>query len=413
MTEYAAAQYPGDEYPGDGPAGFDPLVSDTVRDPHQLYRDMRARCPVQHSDRYNGFWAITRYDDVRRVLTESGTFITSVQNIVPKIAFTGRRPPLHLDPPEHTAYRTILNPLMSAARVAAVEPEVREYARRCLRPMLERGHGDFGVEFAGNFPVMAFARFLNVAGDTMARVQAHFLDFNKAIKDDEPDGMRAASLALYDLTRELIADREDKPRDPATDPATALLQARPGGAPLPRELVVGTLRQVLLVGIVAPRFVLGSFAVHLAGDPALAGRLRADPSLIPDAVEELLRLYSPYRGFARTANRDVEVGGCLIRKDEPIAMVFTSANRDEDVFPDPDTFRLGRQADDGRRHIAFGLGPHHCPGANWARMELRVALEELLAATAGFELAGPVEMTRWPEFGPESVPLRLHERERP
>ena len=112
-------------------------------------------------------------------------------------------------------------------------------------------------------------------------------------------------------------------------------------------------------------------------------RLRADPSLIPDAVEELLRLYSPYRGFARTANRDVEIGGCLIRKDEPIAMVFTSANRDEDVFPDPDTFRFGRQADDGRRHIAFGLGPHHCPGANWARMELRVALEELLRGHRG------------------------------
>src|ERR1700722_11793496 len=396
------------EHAGAGPAGFDPLVSDTVRDPHQLYRDMRARCPVQHSDRYNGFWAITRYDDARCVPPEWGTFITTVQNIVPKIAFAGRGPPLPLDPPEHTAYRTILNPLMSASRVAAVEPEVRQYARRCLRPMLERGHGDFGVEFAGNYPVMSFARFLNVAGDTMARVQAHFLDFNKAIKDDEPDGMRAASLALYDLTRELIADREANPLDPAVDPATALLQARPGGEPLPRELVVGTLRQVLLVGIVAPRFVLGSFAVHLAADPALAGRLRADPSLIPDAVEELLRLYSPYRGFARTPNKDTEIGGCLIRKDEPIAMVFTSANRDEDVFPDPDVFKLGRPA----RHIAFGLGPHHCPGASWARMELRVAMEELLAATASFELAGPVEMTRWPEFGPESVPLRLHGNER-
>jgi cytochrome P450 len=392
---------------GAGPVGFDPLVSDTIRDPHALYRDMRAQCPVLHSDRYNGFWAITRYADVRRVLTEAGTFITSVQNIVPKIAFTGRRPPLHLDPPEHTVYRTILNPLMSAGRVAAVEPAVREYALTCLRPMLERGYGDFGTEFAGNYPVMSFARFLNVGNDMMARVQAHFLDFNRAIKDDEPDGMRAASLALYDLTRELIADREANPRDPAIDPATALLQGRPGGEPLPRELVVGTLRQVLLVGIVAPRFVLGSFAVHLASDPALQKRLRDDPSLIPNAVEELLRLYSPYRGFARTPNRDVEIGGCLIRRDEPIAMVFTSANRDEDVFPEPDTFRFGRP----NRHIAFGLGPHHCPGANWARMELRIALEELLAGTSRFDLAGPVEMTRWPEFGPESVPMRLHRRE--
>jgi cytochrome P450 len=388
------------------PVGFDPLVGDTARDPHELYRAMRAQCPVAHSDRFGGFWAITKYRDVRRVLTESGTFITSVQNIVPKIAFTGRRPPLHLDPPEHTAYRTILNPLVSAARVAAVEPIVREYAATCLRPMLERGHGDFGTEFAGNFPVMSFARFLNVDNATMARVQAHFLAFNKAIKDDEPQGMREASLALYDLTRELIADRLASPRDPAVDPATALLQARPGGEPLPREMVVGTLRQVLLVGIVAPRFVLGSFVVHLARDTALQDQLRAGPALIPAAVEELLRLYSPYRGFARTPNRDVEIGGCPIGKDEPIAMVFTSANRDEEVFEDPDEFRFGRPG----RHIAFGLGPHACPGANWARMELRVALGELLAATTRFELTGPVEMTRWPEFGPESVPLRLHPR---
>jgi cytochrome P450 len=393
---------PSERWPA-GPVAFDPLVPDTVRDPHDLYRAMRAHCPVRHSDRFGGFWAITKYRDVRRVLTESGTFITSVQNIVPKIAFTGRRPPLHLDPPEHTVYRRILNPLMSRARVDAVLPVVRGYAADCLEPMLDRGYGDFGTEFAGNYPVMSFARFLNVDSDMMARVQGHFLRFNQAIKDDEPDGMREASLALYDLTRELIADRIARPGDPAVDPATALLTARPDGEPLPREMVVGTLRQVLLVGIVAPRFVLGSFAVHLARDPGLQQFLRSNPAQIPAAVEELLRLYSPYRGFARTPNRDVRIGGCPIRKDEPIAMVFTSANRDEDVFEAPDEFRLGRTA----RHIAFGLGPHQCPGANWARMELRVALEELLARTAGFELRGPVEMTRWPEFGPESVPLTL------
>ena len=220
---------------------------------------------------------------MRRVLTESGTFITSVQNIVPKIAFTGRRPPLHLDPPEHTPYRTVLNPLMSAARVAVVEPVVARVRGDCLRPMLDRGHGDFGTEFAGNYPAMSFARFLNVDNDTMARVQAHFLAFNKAIKDDQPQGMRTASLALYDLTRELIADRQAGPRDPAVDPADLAARCRPvpGGEPLPAELVVGTLRQVLLVGIVAPRFVLGSFAVHLARDAALQDRLRAEPAAHP------------------------------------------------------------------------------------------------------------------------------------
>ncbi len=382
---------------------FDPLVPDTERDPHALYREMRKHCPVSHSDRFGGFWALTKFDDVYRVLTESATFITSVQNIIPKIAFTGRRPPLHLDPPEHTLYRRVLNPLMSQARVTAAEPVVRTYAKTCLEPMLESGRGDFSIQFASNFPVMSFANFLNISAETMAQVQEEFISFNVAIKDNDPDGMKSASLALYDITRELIANRERNPQDESIDPATALLAARVNGQPLPREMVVGTLRQVLLVGIVAPRFVLGSFAVHLANDIQLQDELRQRPERIPAAVEELLRLYSPYRGFARTANRDVEFRGCPIKKDEPIAMIFTSANRDEDVFEAPDEFRWDRTA----RHLAFGLGPHQCPGAAWARMELKVALEELLAATLSFSLDGPVDMTRWPEFGPESVPISL------
>lgn len=392
--------------PGEGPSAvsFDPTISDSEVEPHGLYRSLRGCCPVVHSDRFGGFWAVTRFVDVQRVLTEADTFITSVQNIVPRIAFTGRRPPLHLDPPEHTLYRRVLNPLMSQRRVAAVEPVVRSYADDCLDPMIGTGIRDFSTEFASRFSVRSFARFLNVSDEIMTRVETDFLAFNRAIKDDNPEGMREASLALYDLTRELIADRTASPQDPSTDPASALLAARVDDAPLPSEMVVGCLRQVLLVGIVAPRFVLGSFAVHLARDEGLQSLLRSQPERIPAAVEELLRLYSPYRGFARTARHDVVIGGQTISAGEPIAMVFTSANRDDSVFANSDEVVLDRP----ERHLAFGLGPHACPGASWARMELRIAMEHLMARTASFELCGPVEMTRWPEFGPESVPLVLH-----
>lgn len=388
---------------------FDPLVLDTDVDPHALYKDMRSACPVAHSERYGGFWAIFRYDDVRRVLTDSKTFITSVQNIVPKIAFTGRRPPLHLDPPEHTIYRRVLNPLISDERVAEVEPTIRRYAEEWLQPLVERGHGDFGEEFAANYPILAFARFLNVDDEIMYRIRSEFEVFNRAIKDDDPELMVTASLALYDITRELIGRRQAHPEDPTIDPTSALLAARVNGEPLPIDMVIGTVRQVLLVGIVAPRFVLGSMVARLAGDPELQDLLRRRPERIPAAIEELLRLDSPYRGFARTANRDVTIGDRLIPKDEPIAMVFTSANRDETVFEDPDEFRFDR----AERHIAFGLGPHQCPGAPWARMELRVALEVLLERTSSFTLDGPLDMTRWPEFGATSVPLRVVAREAP
>jgi cytochrome P450 len=143
--------------------------------------------------------------------------------------------------------------------------------------------------------------------------------------------------------------------------------------------------------------------VHLAEHIELQNRLRGDPSLIPAAIEELLRLYSPYRGFARTATRDVEIRGRKIGKGEPIALLFTSANRDEDMFPNADQFDIDRPT----KHMAFGRGPHQCAGAPLARVELRIALEEILAQTKGFAVTGPVQMTRWPEYGPISVPISV------
>jgi cytochrome P450 len=128
-------------------------------------------------------------------------------------------------------------------------------------------------------------------------------------------------------------------------------------------------------------------------------------SLIPDAVEEFLRLYTPYRGFARSARREVELHGRRIRPGEAIALVYASANRDESVFPEPDQFRLRRP--NIRQHLAFGRGPHMCAGVALARQELRVALEELLRQTSHFEVCGELKMSGMPEVGPISVPLRL------
>jgi cytochrome P450 len=169
-------------------------------------------------------------------------------------------------------------------------------------------------------------------------------------------------------------------------------------------------RQVLVVGIIAPTVVIGSICVHLARDAALQQRLRDAPSLLPAALEEFLRLYTPYRGFARTATQTVEVRGRTIEPAEPIALLYASANRDEDVFPDPDAFQLDRP--NIKEHLAFGRGPHNCVGAPLARLELRVALEELLARTDGFTLNGLIKQTRFPEIGALEVPLRFTPRAR-
>lgn len=386
-----------------------PLAHETFDSAHAQYADLRSRCPVAHSSALGGFWALAKYADVLKVLNDASTYITSVQNVVPKIAFTGRRPPLHLDPPEHTPYRAILNPLLTPERVAKMEDAVRAYTVECLAPVVAAGRADICQDFASHVPVRVFAKWMQLPPELEAELREAGPAFIRAVQSAEGDAMRQTSLALYDTARKLIELRRQSPLDPATDPTTAMLQARINGQPMADEMAVGMVRQVLVVGIVAPMVMIGSMAVHLSRHPELQAMLRANPSRIPAAVEEFLRLYTPYRGFARTAITDVEIGGRQIAKDEAIALLYASANRDDDVFPNGSAFEMDRP--NIKDHIAFGRGAHYCAGASLARLELRVMLEELLACTRHFEVDGDVEtqveMTPFPEIGPWRVPLRM------
>lgn len=384
---------------------FDPDLPEDFDSAHRDYARLRSECPVAHTDRMGGFWALTCYADVQMAASDPRTFTTAVQNVIPKVAFTGRRPPLHLDPPEHTPYRKALNPLLSKDRADALEPRTRELARELLAPMVAKGGGDICAEFSSYLPVHVFGEWIKVKGEWLDTLHDAGRAFILAVHSTNPDAMKETSLALYDMARALIADRRENPQDPLQDPTSALLEARLDGQPLPDELVVGTVRQVLVVGMVAPMVMVGSMAVHLSRDRALQDRLRADLSLVPAAVEEFLRLYSPYRGFARTPTRDVEIGGRSICEGEAIALLYASANRDEAVFPNGNEFVMNRP--NIAEHLAFGRGPHNCPGLHMGRMQLVVALEELLAATRDFEVSGEIIPTRWPEIGALSVPLRF------
>ncbi|WCT76206.1 cytochrome P450 [Novosphingobium humi] len=387
-------------------ADFDPAAPEDFDSAHAEYARLRAQCPVAHATELGGFWALTKYEDVKKAASDYTAFTTTVQNVVPKVAFTGRRPPLHLDPPEHTPYRRALNPLLSRERAEAIEPRARELTRAALAPLVARGGGDICIEFSSHLPVQIFGKWMRMPGEWLETLHRQGREFVLAVHLNDPDKMKETSLRLYDMARALIAIRRENPEDPALDPTTALLEARHEGQGLPDELIVGSVRQILLVGIVAPLVMVGNMAVHLCRDRALQDQLRRSPDLIPAAVEEFLRLYTPYRGFARTAVQDIEIRGEKICAGEPVALLYGSANRDEDVFPNGDQFILNRP--NIAEHLAFGRGPHNCPGLHLGRMELKVALEEILAATPnGFELAGKIAMSRWPEIGALSVPLRF------
>jgi cytochrome P450 len=386
------------------PEQFDPLAPETQRDPHAAHRSLRAGCPLARSERWGGFWVLSRFDDIMAVARDPATFVNSVQNVVPAVTTTGRRPPLHLDPPEHTLWRKAMSGPFKLRSVSELEPRAREHTAALLSPLIARGHTELVAELAATLPVLVLCDFLNAPdAETPAQIEQLSAAFLRAFQERDTRELEAASRRLYALAAAILAQRRSEPLDPERDIASALLAMRIDGAPVSEDLMQGALRQLLVAGHIAVTMMIGSCTKHLAEHPALQSELRARPELIAPAVEELLRLYAPNQGFARTASHPVELHGQTVQPREPVVLLYPSANRDEAAFEAPDEFRLHRPL----KHLAFGTGVHKCPGEQLARLELRVFLEELLARTQHFELAGTVELAPWPEYGPRSLPLRL------
>jgi cytochrome P450 len=272
--------------------------------------------------------------------------------------------------------------------------------------MAAKGGGDICEEFSARMPIRVFNAWMNLP-DELASVLADVgRRYNIAVQSNDMVATQETSLRLYEMARAVVADRKAHPLDVSEDATSALLAARVDGQPLPDEMIVGTIRQVLVVGIIAPTVMIGSIGVHLSRHPALQAQLRAETGPLDAATDEFLRLYTPYRGFARTAKVDVTLHGRTIPAGEPIALVYASANRDESVFEAPEEFRLGRP--NMKESVAFGRGPHTCLGSALARLEMRIALEALLRHTPnGFRLDGQIVPTRFPEIGALRVPLKF------
>jgi cytochrome P450 len=383
---------------------FNPDVPEDFDSPHAMFKDLRQRCPVAYSDAMGGFWAISKYEDIVRVLSDWQTFTTTIQNVVPRVATTQRRPPLHLDPPGNVPYRNAITRLMTPAKLGPWRTKIEREVEELLAPLVARGEGDICREFSFILPIAVLADFFRLPEGNARRIRVVGSEFNMALQRRDDENVRKYSDELYGIARQLIEDRKAQPQDPDVDPISSLLAVRVDGEPLPDAMILGALRQFLMVGIVAPTTFIGSAVVHLARNPEHHTLLKNDPALIPDAVEELLRLYTPYRGFARTARCDVRFGDKLVREGDVVAAVFTSGNRDEDVFENPDEFDLNRRKKD---LLTFGRGPHMCPGAPLARLLLTVAIEGIVRRTRRIEIAGEMTMTNWPEYGPLAVPIRI------
>lgn len=386
---------------------FDPL--DTT-DPQELYRTfdrMRTECPVAHSSAYGGFWALTRYEDVRNAASDSRTYISSVRAVIPSDPRGLRRPPLNYDAPDHTPYRRALDRTLQRTRLQHLEPILRRHAAAELHVMLQKGGGDIAQEFGTTFPAWVTAEWLNLGPDVTAVLAEKAAAWVAAWREMDGETVNAMSESMYQIARQLLDERKREPLDPEVDPASSLLLERHHGEPLEEEKLLGALRQCLVVGMVAPPIVFGAICQHLSDDVDLQDYLRNNPVDIPAAVDEFVRLYTPYRGFARTVSNPVTLHGREILPEEPVTLVYAAANRDPEVFPDPEKFKLHRP--NIKQHLGFGRGRHRCAGMPLARLSLQIALEELLCSTHKFttQTSPDGSGAGMPELGPTSVPTRL------
>ena len=384
---------------------FDHLDPAWATEPHAIWDDLRQRCPVAHTDRYGGVWLPTRYDDVRAVAYDTENF-TSLYAVVEKrppdpVGPWGNAPPLTADPPHHRPARMLLLPAFSAAAVAELEPFTRQLCDRLLDAIEGRDTCDAAKEYAQHVPATVISHLLGLPGDDADFLRGYVRDLVEGLgmAPEERRGKRDAFMAYLDRH---IDAHEAEPRD---DLIGHLLQLELDGLRLSREQVRGMVNLVVVAGVDTTWSAIGASIWHLATHPDDRRRLLDEPSLLPSAIEEFLRAYSPV-SIARRAVKDIEVGGSQVAAGDWVLLPFPAANRDPDHFTNAGRVVIDRERN---RHCAFGLGIHRCLGAGLARMEIRVALERWLARIPEFELDDPGAVT-WSAGqtrGPRAIPMRI------
>jgi len=367
--------------------------------PHHFFKVLRREAPVyRHPEPYGpGFWALTKYDDVVKVSLDSATFSSEQMGTnIPdppqdSLGFL-RMIMLNMDPPKHTKYRRLVSKGFTPKIVLAMEPHVRKIATEIIDRVAERGECDFVNDIAAELPLQVILELMGIPVEDRHMV---FEWSNRMIGFDDPefqssptDG-QAAATQMFMYANQLAVDRKQRPRD---DVISTLMRAELDGETLTEGEFNAFFVLLAVAGNETTRNLISGGMLALLEHADQCDRLLVDRSLIPTAVEEMLRWVTPVIYFRRTVMRDTEIRGQKIGEGEKVVMYYGSANRDEDVYTDGEVFDVSR---DPNPHVTFGPGgSHFCLGASLARLEIRVIFEELLRRLPDIELAGPVRRLR-------------------
>jgi cholest-4-en-3-one 26-monooxygenase len=407
------------------PGTLDVIGPDTFAQhgyPHAAWKRLRQEAPIHWFDLPGGvgFWAVTKRADIVWISKQPTRFLNA-----PRLAIFEEGAPvegerrlarhlLNMDPPEHALFRKVASSWFTPRAIQRRREEVTRITRELLAEMAgdgEEREGDFVGDFTAPLTLSVLADMLGVPRKDWRLMFrwtnqiAGASDAEYQTGDDPIDGVESARTGLFEYFTELAEERRGKPRD---DMVSVLANADLDGEPMPIFELLSYFLLLVVAGNETTRNAASGGLLALIENPDQMRELQTDPGLVESAVEEIVRWTAPVIQFCRTPVEDVEIRGQRIRKGDSLCLLYPSANRDEEVFDDPDVFRVDRTPNP---HVGFGIGEHFCLGANLARLELRVIFRELAARLDSVELAGPVERMRSSFLGGvKRMPIRYRLR---
>ncbi|MDH3047715.1 cytochrome P450 [Gordonia alkanivorans] len=366
---------------------YDPSIAAPIDRYQEHAAELAAKGPVVYSTAHGGHWIVTGYNEIHEVLRDAETFSSYPNNLVTNEAF-GKLLPIELDPPEHTGYRKALQPLFGPARMKKLTDDIRDVVNDLLDGFAKKGEAEYISAFAHELPARVFLALMDwpIEDAPLFTEATDVVLFGKpgGTEQESLEARAIAGMQMLGYFQKMVDERRGNPGDDVTSQLIHTEVELEDGLRLLTDEELN--RMFFLLLIAGLHTVQGSLAwaiVHLVNNPEQRQQIIDDPELmVPTAVEEILRIEAAVAP-GRRATRDVELGGMKISEGEQLILMLASANRDHEEFEDPDALDVTRKPN---RHVSFGGGPHRCIGSHLARIELTVALEEILRRIPDFDL---------------------------
>jgi cytochrome P450 len=355
-------------------------------DPYGRFREMRSKCPVAHSDSYDGFWALVDYASVFDAARDDDLFNSYPSVGVPASGMPFPILPIESDPPQTKELRDVTLRQFSPGAAEKLRPVATEIATELIDEFIERGECDIVGELTTPLPARLILRLLNF-DESRYWDWVHWVHTTVHDRAHEPEKAGAAGMEMFgEIAKHMELRRREGLGD---DLFSDILRGTLDGKPLDDIQITMYGFLMMLGGMDTTSGLTGNVLLALCEEPDLRNQLAADPDLVTKGTDEFIRFFTPTLGLARTVSRDTEFHGEHLRQGDRAILMWAAANRDPAVFEEPEKFDLHRS--NARKHMAFGVGIHRCLGSHFARMMFQVMIEQVLERLPDFELAGQPE----------------------